>query len=235
MKPVLIIKAGDTFPALSTQMGGFVDWTRKGLQLAHQQVRIVDVCAGHQLPAPATLSGAVITGSHDMVTEHRPWMMQTADWLLDAVQYRLPVLGICFGHQLLAEALGGKAGWNPRGREIGCALVTQTEQGRQDPLLGLLPASFMAQLTHSQTVLQLPPRAQLLATSDQDPHQAFRYGSALGIQFHPEFPIAATTWYIDTLANELREEGLDVDDLREKLQSTPEAASLLAHFAKSLL
>ena len=104
---------------------------------------------------------------------------------------------MCYGHQLLAEALGGEAGWHPKGREIGTVSVTLTEAGKQDPLLSGLPNTFLAQVTHAQSALVLPPGATLLASNNYEPHQAYRVGDrAWGVQFHPEFTSDIMRGYI---------------------------------------
>lgn len=234
MKPILIIKTGGTFPEDVAHCGDFEDWTRQAMNLPAEAVQTVAVCHGELLPELATVAGAVITGSHAMVTEQTPWMQATAAWLRQAVNAGLPVLGICFGHQLLAAALGGEAGWNPLGREIGTAQIGLTEAGRNDPLFGQLPPTFPAQVTHRQSALRLPPGARLLAASPGDPHQAFAIGSAWGVQFHPEFAAGAIRRYIELLAEELRAEGSEPAALLARVTETPEATSLLARFAGRL-
>jgi GMP synthase (glutamine-hydrolysing) len=169
-----------------------------------------------------------------MVTEQLPWMQETASWLVKAISAGIPVLGICFGHQLLATALGGAVGWNPRGREIGTVPITLTPAGTDDPLLGILPATFPAHVTHRQSVLRLPDGARILASSDLEPHQAFAVGAKVwGVQFHPEFSAAAMHGYLDHFAGELTGEGFDLAALRGGVRETPQAASLLERFAKA--
>ena len=98
------------------------------------------------------------------------------------------MFGVCYGHQLLAHALGGKVGYNPTGSELGTQTVELLPPAAGDQLLDGLPASFPAQMLHAQTVLQPPPGAAVLARSDQDPHQMFRVGpNVFSTQFHPEF------------------------------------------------
>lgn len=231
MKPFLIIKTGGTFAETVADHGDFEDWTRLGLGLAKAEVMIVAVHEGEPLPEPTSCCAAVITGSHAMVTERAPWIEQTACWLRQAVAAGLPLLGICFGHQLLADALGGRAGWNPRGRELGTVAVELTEQGRLDPLLGGLPESFPAHVSHRQSALSLPPGATLLASSALEPHQAFRFGSCWGVQFHPEFAAGDVCFYIERLRGELAAEGLDAERLLASVEPTPAAASTLQRFA----
>ncbi len=68
------------------------------------------------LPEPRHFSGAILTGSHSMVTDHEPWSERTAAWIPAVMAAGTPLLGICYGHQLIAYALGGDVGPNPRPR-----------------------------------------------------------------------------------------------------------------------
>ena len=188
MRRLVIIKTGDTIPSLKALRGDFEDWILAGMRLESAQAEVVDVAGGQPLPQPAQAGGIVITGSHDMVTDRLAWSERTASWLSDVVASGTPTLGICYGHQLLAHALGGRVDWNPRGKEMGTTSVTLLDTAFQDPLLGGLPATIEVHLAHSQSVVSLPPGAVHLAANAWDPHQAFRVGDcAWGVQFHPEF------------------------------------------------
>src|SRR3546814_19365343 len=88
----------------------------------------------------------------------------------------------------MADVMGGTVGYHPDGRELGTLPVTLNARGCDDPWTGRLPPVFNAHLTHAQTVLVPPPGAQLLGSSEHDPHQILRYGSnTLSVQFHPAF------------------------------------------------
>jgi GMP synthase (glutamine-hydrolysing) len=232
MQKILIVKTGGTFPDYAVERGDFVDWTARGLGLASDRWENVDVQAGAPLPDPAKFAGGVITGSHDMVTDGFPWIEDAKAWIRRAVDARLPLLGICFGHQLMADALGGRAGYHPDGLEIGTADITLTDAAGDDPLFRGLPECFPGHVTHSQTALELPPGATLLATGLHDPHQSFRVGeSAWGVQFHPEFDAPAILDYITRRERELAENNLDATRIRATVRDTPESASLLGRFA----
>jgi GMP synthase (glutamine-hydrolysing) len=232
MKPFLIIKTGGTFADTVPETGDFEDWTRRGMGLDHGETLTVPVFEGVTLPPPGTVCAAVITGSHAMVTDTDTWIEETAAWLRQAIDRELPILGICFGHQLLTRALGGRSGWNPEGREIGTVEVTLTGEGQKDPLFQGLPCTFPAQVTHRQSALTLPPGASLLASSAEDPHQAFACGSAWGVQFHPEFSSDAMHLYIETLSTDLSDEGLVPERLHQAVRPTPTAASILKRFVQ---
>jgi len=110
----------------------------------------------------------------------------------EALAARVPILGICLGHQLLAHWLGGKVRsgkW-----EIGWLPVTMTEAGRADPLLAELDNPFHAFLWHGDQVTALPAGAELLASSDMCPVQAYRLKDlpVWGLQFNPQYdPVIA--------------------------------------------
>ena len=87
--------------------------------IARLRVRVIDVAAGDELPPVAGVAGAIITGSAAMVTERLPWSERTAGWIRDAMDVELPLFGVCFGHQLMAHALGGRVDYLPGGCEIG--------------------------------------------------------------------------------------------------------------------
>jgi len=235
-KTFLIVKTGGTYAEYAAAHGDFEQWTARNMGLAPDQWTSVDVRTGASLPEPGGFAGVAVTGSHDMVTDDLPWIEPTARWIARAVAADVPVFGICFGHQLMAHALGGESGYHPDGPEIGTVPVTPTPAAADDPLFSALPTPFPAHVTHSQTALRLPPGAALLARSAHDPHQAFRLGRcAWGVQFHPEFDEDITRVYTRAQADELRKMGQDPAAVEADVRPTPEAAGLLTAFARFCL
>jgi GMP synthase (glutamine-hydrolysing) len=198
-----------------------------------QQLRIVDVAAGEALPAPREVAGAIITGSAAMVTERSAWSERTAGWIRDAMDAELPLFGVCYGHQLMAHALGGRVDYLPGGREIGTQAIELSAAGAQDPLARRLPASFRAHTTHEQSVIEPPGGAAVLARSARDPHQLLRYGPhALSAQFHPEFNAEVMRAYIRRKHADMRREGSDPQQVFSAVAATPVARWLLRQFSR---
>jgi GMP synthase (glutamine-hydrolysing) len=233
MRRILVIKTGTTLPSLLARQGDFEDWVISGLGVPLDQIRVVNVQAGDALPDPGDMAGVVITGSHSMVTEHEPWSERTTAWLREAVAQHTPVLGICYGHQLLAHALGGEVGDNPRGTETGTVDVYLNEAGSADRLLGELANPLRVHVSHQQTVLRLPPGAKHLAWSARDAHQAFIVGDkAWGVQFHPEFNAEVVRAYVADEQEIMRAEGQDPDQISAQVEETIYGRTILRRFAQ---
>jgi len=125
--------------------------------------------------------GLVVTGSRSSVYWDEAWIEPTKEWVSDAVDAGLPALGICYGHQLLADVLGGTV--EDMGEyEIGY----RTVEHRGGPLFDGVDEEFLVFTTHSDAVTELPPGADLLAENDYGVH-GFRAGDTFGVQFHPEY------------------------------------------------
>lgn len=130
----------------------------------------------------------VMGGPQDVWQEDQyPWLKtEKAAIRRFVVDMKRPFLGICLGHQLLAEAVGGRVapGGNP---EVGALQIVQTEAGRRDPLFAGLPDPIDVLQWHGAEVVALPDGAVTLARSDACAVQAFRYGDrAYGLQCHVE-------------------------------------------------
>ena len=172
-----------------------------------------------------------MTGAHAMITDRLPWMRRALAWLPRLVAARVPFLGICFGHQMLAEAMGGRVDFHPGGREIGCVDLHLHAAASADPLFQGLPSLFPALAVHAQSVRELPANAVLLAGNGFEAHHAFRVGEkAWGIQFHPEFNRERMAAYMHHLAPHLHAAGKDCGRIHAGLCDTPIAASLLPRF-----
>ncbi|MGM0399657.1 MAG: type 1 glutamine amidotransferase [Halobacteriota archaeon] len=136
---------------------------------------------GGELPGDPAVDGVVVTGSQASVYWDEPWIGETVDWVREAVDQGLPTLGVCFGHQLVARALGGEV--SDMGEyELGYREIRHDG----DPLFDGLEDPFLAFTTHSDTVETLPPGASVVAENDFGV-QAFRTDRAVGVQFHPEY------------------------------------------------
>ena len=232
---LVILKTGDTLPPIKSAHGDFDRWFLNGL--SEQLNRTVVDVTREPLPGrPADWDGIVVTGSPAMVSDRAEWSEAAATWLASAVEAGVPVLGVCYGHQLLAHALGGEVGYHPKGRESGTYEVTLHTPAAEDVLFQGLPKQFQAQLTHRQSVLTLPADAVLLASNEFEPHQAFRVGAnAWGVQFHPEFTADIMRAYLNAQAADLEKEGASPAALLDKVTDAPHATSLLTRFSELVM
>lgn len=233
MKRLYIIKAGATFSATAKRFGDFDTWTAAALGAVDVETCILNAEHSAALPAAGECAGVVITGSHAMVTDDLPWSVKLEKWIPSLLEARTPFFGICYGHQLLTRAAGGQVGFHPCGKEIGTVPVHLLPDCANDVLFRLLPQSFFVHVTHSQTVLRLPPSATRLAANAYEPNHAFRLGDcAWGIQFHPEYNADIMRSYIKEQTDELESAGLDVSELLRAVVETPVAAETLRNFAR---
>ncbi len=234
-KPFLVLKTGNTFGDLAAARGDYEDWFLAGLGVAPSDALVVDVRERAAPPAEA-VRGVVITGSSAMVTDREPWSEALRPWLTRALDVELPMLAVCYGHQLLADALGGDVGENPRGRQIGTVRVELAEAGWKDPLLGPLASpgeALFFQATHRQSARVLPPGLVSLASSARDPNHAFRAGRrAWAVQFHPEIDHAAIAEYVLRRRDAIRAEGDDPDAIAAAITPSEHGTRLLRRFAE---
>ncbi len=236
MNRVLILKTGNTVQNLLVRGEDFEDWFVSGCGISRDNFDVVELFRGDNLPDISSYCGIIVTGSPAFVTDREDWSEHGAEFLRLAVQKNVPLLGVCYGHQLLAHALGGRVDFHPRGREIGSVDIRLHQAGKTDPLMSGLPASFTAQVSHSQTVVRLPDNAILLAGNEFDQHQAFRVGTnAWGLQFHPEFSERVIEAYIRERSQMLVREGLDPDQLLRQIRPSPQASAILQRFANIVL
>ena len=133
-------------------------------------------------PGAGEFDATVVTGSASSVYHDEPWISSSVEWVADAADAGLPVLGVCFGHQLLAAALGGRVA-SMDGYEIGYNEVHHHADGG---LFDGIDRTFTVFTTHGDTVVELPPDATELAANEHGV-QAFRAGNCWGVQFHPEY------------------------------------------------
>jgi GMP synthase (glutamine-hydrolysing) len=234
---LIVLRTGDAAPPVAARRGEFFGWIRREAAEAWdgdwEEHDVRDVV--RPLPAPSAAAGFVITGSSSSVTERAGWMLRTEELIRQIVAAEVPLFGICFGHQMVAEALGGKVARNTRGREIGTVTV-RLKAGAADPLLTDLPPTFTANTTHVDTVAVLPPGARVLAETDREPHAIYVLGSTTKcVQFHPEFDGDAMRGYVEARTPLIEAEGLDARAIHAAAVDTPHGAGTLRNFARHVV
>jgi GMP synthase-like glutamine amidotransferase len=189
----------------------------------------VDVVGGAVLPELGAHDGIVITGSRQSVGDDLPWIDDLAELVVRAHERDVPVVGICFGHQLIAHALGGRVDRTPAGWGVGVhhAIITA-------PRAWMAPTSsgFDLLVSHQDQVTAVPRGGTVLATSEHAPVAAFEVGSLLGFQGHPEFVAA----YADALmARRVERIGAEAIDRARGTLSRPTDHATVARWIAGFL
>ncbi|QSG05555.1 type 1 glutamine amidotransferase [Halapricum desulfuricans] len=164
------------------------------------EVTVFEVSEGELPPDPGAFpfDGAIISGSQCSAYDDRAWIADVEDWARTAHEAGIPMLGVCWGHQLLAEALGGRVEAMGE-RELGYRTVRRAGASQ---LFNGVSRTFTAFETHTDAVVELPGDARVIARNDAA-LQGFQLGRTYGVQFHPEYDLEAARWVI---------EGKDISD-----------------------
>ena len=185
---VAILETGVPPAGLDATYGTYADMFADLLASEGRAFKVFKTLAG-ELPEQAeTLKGVVITGSPAGVYESDPWIVGLIDWL-QALNAQIPVVGICFGHQIMAQAWGGHVEKSHKGWGVGLHEYEVQAHDLWQELAGKGASSIACAVTHQDQVVKKPENAILLAGSEFTPHGALYYTDRKGLSFqcHPEF------------------------------------------------
>jgi len=228
MSCIAVLITGDPIATVSRIVSSFTPLIRDTVGPVAATWAELDLRTVSRLPDPREFAACVIAGSPHSVTERAKWMLNAEAYLRDAQAVGTGLFGICFGHQLMASAFGGRVSLNPKGREMGLCIARPLCSNTQ---LRWPADTIEVFMTHSDTVSALPPNARVLAATEREAHAAIDYGEqCLSTQFHPEFTPQVLRCYIEHYRQQMQEQGDDVERLVAGLRETPRAQVLLRRF-----
>lgn len=141
-----------------------------------------DEAARGEASVAPPFDAVILTGSQSSVYHDEPWIAELTTWVRGAMEAELPILGVCWGHQLLAQIMGGTV--KHRGEyELG---YVEVEHVGTDPLFDGVPNPFTVFATHADEVMAVPDDVAVIARNEAG-IQALRKGRIYGVQFHPEY------------------------------------------------
>ncbi|WP_050387442.1 type 1 glutamine amidotransferase [Bradyrhizobium pachyrhizi] len=196
MPRITIIETGFVNPQARERHGSYPQMFQRMVATADPSVGcdVVSLASGETLPDPTTLDAILITGSSAGVYDDVAWIAPLEAFVRTAHDKRIPTVGVCFGHQLIAQALGGTVRKSEKGWGIGRHVY------RIAPDNGLINGETIAvACSHQDQVVNPPASARTILSSEFTPHAALLYanGTTLSVQPHPEF----TADYADALCD----------------------------------
>lgn len=191
-KPIAILETGRPPEALVDAFGDYPSQFR-ALLGPEVETRSFDVQAG-ELPDPDAFAGAIVTGSAAGVYEDHAWIAPLMDWLRDA-RGRTRLVGVCFGHQAMAQAFGGRVEKSDRGWGVG---LHRYDVVSQEAWMTPPAPALAIPVSHQDQVVDPGPGARLIARSDFTPFAGLAWGEdAISVQCHPEFDPAYATALVE--------------------------------------
>lgn len=183
MKRIAILEAGHVPEALRDSYDDYPARFRALLGEDTQTVRF-DVQNGHFPADPSDFTGCIVTGSAAGVYEDIEWIPQLTHWLQDA-RGKTRLLGICFGHQIMAQAFGGRVEKSDKGWGVG---LHRYDVLTQEDWMHPRADAISIAVSHQDQVVAIGQDARTIASSDFTPYAGLAYGDdAISFQCHPEF------------------------------------------------
>lgn len=146
-----------------------------------------NVCTGQRLPRPSEVDGLVLAGSYNSVHDDTDWQRRVRAWLPEMRAHRIPVLGVCGSHQLIAHCAGADVVALADGPFAGTFPARLTDAGKASPLMRSIADDDCFHYANSEHVVDIPAGSTLLASSSRVPVAALDYGDhCYTTQFHPE-------------------------------------------------
>lgn len=185
---IAILETGIPPAGLDATYGTYADMFADLLANEGRSFRVFKTLQGELPDQDENLKGVVITGSPAGVYESDPWIIALMDWLR-ALDIKTPVVGICFGHQIMAQAWGGHVEKSHKGWGIGLHEYEVQAHDLWQELAGTAVIKIACAVTHQDQVVTKPENAIVLAGSEFTPHGALYYTDRKGLSFqcHPEF------------------------------------------------
>ena len=207
MKDILIIDCGPSLSDVSTHYGVAPEWIMESLKNKGCNFTWVKPYVGDKIQSN-NADAWIITGSPCSVYNCEAWMVNLEEEMKNIQSSQIPVLGICFGHQLIAKCFGGTVELNPQGWELGAYPVQFTAAGKKSQLFIGMEENAIVYESHQDSVTVLPENAIELARNNKG-NQAFMiHENFYGVQFHPEF-----SWEVIKMYASIRSaDGVTVDD-----------------------
>ena len=186
MKNIIILDCGSSLLEVSQQFGYAPDWIMELLK--NKDCRFKWIKSYKRENVVHTEGDAwIITGSPRSVYDELDWMIDLEEKIRSVQHEDKPVLGICFGHQLIAKSFGGRVELNPKGWELGAYPIKLADSGFKSRILSGFKNHAIVYESHGDCVTVLPENAIELALNNKG-NQAFNiHGNMYGVQFHPEF------------------------------------------------
>lgn len=212
-------------PRTLSSLDGEVAWQDPATLLAEYDAVIIGGSGDFDLHGGRESSDPARVGAREVLVRLTPLIRFALDT-------HFPLLGICFGHQLIAEVQGGNIESDPLQKKFGSYDVIQHDAALTDPLFTTLPTSFTAQYGHKDAVTKLPKGATLLASGSDCRFSALRYGSKIySTQFHPEMNRSDMIDRFEANSDYLPP-GLSVD---EAVRESSDASRLIRTFVEKIV
>lgn len=195
---IAILHVGEAPTQLRAHHGRFPSWFQDSINaidpnIRWREIRVID---GEALPDPRDLDAIAITGSAFGVHDRTPWMDRLSTFVADAYNAKKKMVGICFGHQLMAHVLGGSVGRSPGGWGIG---LHRYELAGGEHLFSGGTGSIAVPVSHQDQVTAAPADSQVLLRSAFTPYAGLLYGDGAGlsVQCHPEFDRSVAKFFVE--------------------------------------
>ena len=207
MKDVLIIDCGPSLSDVSKHYGVAPEWIMESLKNKGCNFTWVKPYVGDKIQSN-NADAWIITGSPCSVYNCEAWMVNLEEEMKNIQSSQIPVLGICFGHQLIAKCFGGEVELNPKGWELGAYPVQFTAAGKKSQLFSGFEDNAIVYESHQDSVTILPENAIELARNNKGNQAFIIHDNFYGVQFHPEFSWEVIKMYVSVRSST----GVKVDD-----------------------